>query len=80
MQWKSLPAKSSAASEGGFHWKSSCAINACLLGDPGQPLCARAWEGQWRLFIACMAICWRDPNHCRDIHARWIANNPSPTR
>ena len=57
----------------GWHWRTSCAINACLLGDPRQPLCARAWAGEWRLFIACMAVVWRDEHHCRDIHARWMA-------
>lgn len=63
----------SEALPGGKHWRVSCAINACLGGRPDQPLCARAWEGQWTLFIEIMGIAFDDVTHCEAIHARWIA-------
>lgn len=56
----------------GWHWRTSCAINACMGGDPSEPLCSRAWRMAWTRFIDAMQILWRDPVHCEDVHIRWL--------
>lgn len=66
--------------ETGSHWIWSCRINRCLGGRAGQPLCSRAWQRGWHLFIECMALAWRDPIHCEAVHIRWLAmQEPPPT-
>jgi len=57
--------------ETGSHWCTSCTIDRCLGGRAGQPLCARAWLSEWRLFIEVMAVAFRCPVHCEDIFIRW---------
>lgn len=61
----------SEAVPGGWHWRVSCALNAATGGDRRQPMCARAWDHQWPLFIEAMAVAFRDPTHCERIHERW---------
>lgn len=60
----------------GSHWRTSCAINRALGGQAGQPLCARAWANGWHCFIEAMAIAFRSPVHCEEIHIRWQAMQP----
>lgn len=55
----------------GWHWRTSSGLNRALCGSANQPLCARAWDRQWLLFIECMAVIFRDPVHCEDVYLRW---------
>lgn len=64
--------------ETGWHWRISVAINRALGGRKGQPMCSRAWQNDWRLFIECMAIAFRDVVHCETIHLRWLATQEPP--
>jgi hypothetical protein len=60
--------------ERSVHWAVSCVINRCLGGQAEQPLCARAWERQWVLFIELMGLFFDEgPTHCEEIYARWLA-------
>jgi hypothetical protein len=48
----------------------SRAINAALLGDPTEPLCARAHRRRWRIACAVIDIAFAalgDPCHCRRV-------------
>lgn len=60
----------------GWHWRTSCALNACLGGRSDEPLCSRAWRRGWQCFIDAMQVLWRDPVHCEDVHIRWLAMQP----
>lgn len=67
--------------ETGWHWRTSCAINRCLGGQRGMPLCARAWANGWTCFIEAMSHAFKDPCHCESIFIRWQAlhsYNPPP--
>lgn len=59
--------------ETSWHWRTSCALNACLGGRSDEPLCSRAWRRGWQTFIDAMQILWRDPVHCEEVHIRWLA-------
>ncbi|MFC3628184.1 hypothetical protein ACFOM8_01855 [Paracoccus angustae] len=59
--------------ETGWHWRTSAACNRVLCGTMHEPLCSRAWRRGWHLFIECMAVAFRDPVHCEDVHLRWLA-------
>lgn len=61
----------------GWHWRCSAALNACLGGDPSEPLCSRAWRGQWALFIEAMGWLFDDVCHCEDVNARWLTETAS---
>ena len=58
--------------ERGLHWRASCLVNGCLGGRFSEPTCSRAWRRGWSLFVEVMAICWRCPTHCEEIHIRWL--------
>lgn len=64
--------------ETGSHWRTSCALNACLGGRSDEPLCSRAWRRGWQFFIDVMQVLWRDPTHCHEVHLRWLATQEPP--
>lgn len=48
----------------------SRAINAATLGDPAEPLCARAHRRRWRAFVAVVNAAFAalgDHHHCRRV-------------
>lgn len=56
----------------GWHWRVSVALNCLLLGRPGEPFCSRAYRNDWRMFMRCMDWLFSEPEHCRNIHRRWM--------
>ena len=60
----------------GWHWRKSCELNAALGGDPEQPLCARVYASprsvRRTLFLIAMSVAFREWQHCKHIHGRWM--------
>lgn len=54
------------------HWLASCALNALLLGDPHEPLCARVYLCRdctaRRAFLRFTDWYFAEANNCRRMH------------